>query len=214
MKGDILIIKEHHRKAGQEIYDLCSKEIEQSKGVFFMTVSGESGAGKSEIAASVAEYFNKNGIKSYVFQQDDFFIYPPKTNAARREQDISWVGTNEVKLDLLEEIIKAIRNGVMQIDKPLVIFDDDKITEETIDLSDVKLVIIEGTYTTMLSGADLHVFIDRNIYDTRESRKERGREKQDEFLERILMIEHRIISSHKELAELVVNKDYSVTKIK
>ena len=34
----------------------------------------------------------EKGISTYVFQQDDFFIYPPKTNAKKREEDISWVG--------------------------------------------------------------------------------------------------------------------------
>lgn len=214
MKGDILIIKEHHMKAGEEIAGILLQNINATTGPFFITVAGESGAGKSEIAASIAESLEKQGIRSYIFQQDDFFIFPPKTNAAKRKEDIQWVGKQEVKLDLLDEIIKAIRNGVTEIEKPLVIFGEDKITEETVDLQSIKVFIIEGTYTTALKNADIHVFIDRDVNDTRESRKERAREDQDDFLEKILTIEHKIISAMKEKADILVNKDFSVKKIK
>ncbi len=214
MKGDILIIKEHHRKAGEEIARLLLPEINSSKDAYFITVAGESGAGKSEIATSVADSLKGKGINSYVFQQDDFFIFPPKTNANKRKEDINWVGMQEIKLDLLDEIISAIKNGLTEIEKPLVIFDEDKITEETIELSGIKAIIIEGTYTTALKNADVHVFIDRNINDTRDSRKERAREAQDDFLEKILTIEHKIISSHKSKANILVNKDFTVNKIR
>ena len=212
MKGDILIIKDFHRKAAKEIAELILPDIKSADKPFIITIAGESGAGKSEIAASLAESLKAQGIPSYVFQQDDFFIFPPKTNAAKRKEDIEWVGMQEVKLDLLNEIIAAIHSGVTEIEKPMVIFDEERITEETIDLSGVKVIIAEGTYTTALKNADLHIFIDRDVNDTRASRKERAREAQDEFLEQILNIEHKIISEHKNKAGILINKDFSVTK--
>ena len=99
-----------------------------------------------------------------------------------------------------------------EFEKPLVIFDDDKIVEERIQLDNIKVIIAEGTYTTLLKNIDCHVFIDRNINDTRDSRKERAREAQDDFLEKVLMIEHKIISSNKARANIIVNKDFSITK--
>jgi uridine kinase len=212
MKGDILIIKEHHRIAGAEIVEILLPRIKASPDHFFITVAGESGAGKSEVAAAIAESMEEKGIGTYIFQQDDFFIYPPKTNARKRKEDISWVGTQEVKLDLIDEILLAVRNGVTEIDKPLVIFDEDRITEEQIELEGTKVIIVEGTYTTLLLNADCHIFIDRNIHDTRESRKERAREAQDEYLEKILTIEHRIISANKDRADIIINKDFTINK--
>ena len=212
MKGDILIIKDHHRKAGRAVADALLNDIEASQGHYFISVAGESGAGKSEIAAAIAEVFNEKDISTYIFQQDDFFVFPPKTNAKKRLEDISWVGTQEVKLELLDEILIAIKNDVTEFEKPLVIFDDDKITEERIKLDNIKVIIAEGTYTTLLENIDCHVFIDRNINDTRESRKERAREAQDDFLEKVLMIEHKIISSNKARANIIINKDFSITK--
>ncbi len=212
MKGDILIIDNNHRKAANQAITILLPEIEKVKTKFVITVAGESGAGKSEIAASIAEKLKENGFETFIFQQDDYFVYPPKTNAKQREKDINWVGMQEVKLDLLDNELSQIKAGETIIEKPLVDFDADKIGKETVDFSKYKVLIAEGTYTTSLKQADMRIFIDRNIHDTRESRKKRAREKQDEFLEKILMIEHEIISKHKTLADIIVTKDFDAVK--
>jgi len=48
--------------------------------------------------------------------------------------------------------------------------------------------------------------------DTIESRKKRAREAQDEFLDRILTIEHEIISKHKNIADIVISKEWEAKK--
>lgn len=208
MKGDILIIDENHRKAAKQVVDLIFEEICNRGNKYVITVAGESGAGKSEIAASIAEALEKENIKSFIFGQDDYFVYPPKTNARQREKNINWVGMQEVKLDLLDQNIKDVLDGNYEIIKPLVDFNADKIGKETVNLKDYDVLIAEGTYTTTLKNADCRVFINRNKLDTLESRKKRAREKQDEFLEKILTIEHEIISQHKKLADIIVMKEW------
>ena len=213
MRGDILIIDDNHRKAAKEVVKIILSEIERPIQKFVISVAGESGAGKSEIAASIAEVLEKKGLKCFIFQQDDYFVYPPKTNAKTREKDINWVGEREVKLKLIDEELEQIKKGLTIIKKPLVIFEEDRIDEETVDLSDVDVFIVEGTYTTALKNVDQKVFIDRNLNDTKASRLKRNREKQDEYLERILMIEHKIISAHKALADIIITKDYNAIKL-
>lgn len=208
MKGDILIIDENHRKAAQQIVDLILGDIRKSSRKFVISIGGESGAGKSEIAASVEELLNKKGFLCFVFGQDDYFKLPPITNARQREKDISWVGMQEVKLDLLDQNILDIIDGKAVITKPIVDFNHDKIEEETIDFTNYTILLAEGTYSTALQNVDCKVFIDRNKVDTIESRKKRGREKQDDFLEKILSIEHSIISQHKKLADIIINKQF------
>lgn len=212
MKGDVLIINEHHKQAAGEALDIIYTKIEEKDGKFIITVAGESGAGKSEIAASLAEHLEEKNIKTFIFQQDDYFHYPPKTNARRREQDISRVGTQEVNLDRLDNELQLLLEGENIIDKPLVYFEKDLIDRETVDLSGYKVIIAEGTYTTTLKSADIRIFIDRNIHDTRESRQQRAREKQDAYLEKILEIEHNIISKHKALADIIITRDYHAIK--
>ena len=212
MKGDILIIGEQHRKAARQVFQLIEGQIKSSNGTFFITVAGESGAGKSEIAAALAEDIEKAGYLVFVIQQDDFFVYPPKTNEAKRLESGGKVGPEEVHLDLLNEIVRNIKKGVKEIVKPLVIFDEDRITEEKVEIGKFKVIIMEGTYTTLLENIDCKVFIDRNLDDTRADRHKRNREKQDDFLEKILLTEHKIISSHKPLADIIITRHYDAVK--
>ncbi|MBN2541652.1 hypothetical protein JXI42_02195 [bacterium] len=213
MRGDKLLIEVAHRKAGKGIFNVILPAIKEATGKYVITIAGESGSGKSEIAAVLSENLSESGFRNLILQQDDYFVYPPKTNARKRLENIDHVGISEVKLDLLDENLRDIIQGKPAIEKPLVIFEEDRIITETLDVKDVKVVIVEGTYTTLLDNVQTRVFIDRDLYDTRESRKRRGREVQDDYLERILSIEHEIISLHKARADIVITKDYDVKEI-
>jgi uridine kinase len=212
MRGDVLVIEEKHKRAGKQALELMLPEIEKCKGKFTISVAGESGGGKSEIASVIAELLNQKGIKTFIFQQDDYFVYPPKTNAEMRKKDIGHVGLSEVHVDLLDQNLKDFLEEKEKIEKPLVIFEEDRIDKETVSLEGIRVAIAEGTFTTLLENVKQHIFIDVDYNDTREHRKKRAREKQDEFLEKILKIEHKIISSHKPKAEIIVTKNYDAVK--
>jgi uridine kinase len=207
MEGDKLVIKDHHVKTAKEVAKVVVPEIKNSKTRYAITVAGESGSGKSETAYTIKQELESHNIKCFIFQQDDYFVYPPKTNAQMREKDINQVGTSEVKLEMLDENMKEAIEGKNEITKPLVYFNEDKVEEEKVNLEGIDVVIAEGTYTTSLSNAHKKVFIDKNYFDTKKTRIERSREKQDDFLEQILEIEHKIISGHKSLAHLIITKD-------
>ncbi len=209
MRGDILIIQEWHKKAGREAAELVIPRIADSHK-YVITVAGESGSGKSEIAQVIAESLGAKGIDCIIFQQDDYFILPPKSNENKRRQDIDWVGANEVLLDLMDRNLKDFKNGETQITKPVVIFEEDRIDEETVDTGGCKVAIAEGTFTTTLNNVDCRIFIDKTFHETKKARLLRAREEQDDFLETVLKIEHKIISSHKRLADLLVAGEYDV----
>lgn len=210
MRGDKLIIHEGHIRAGGQVAELLFPEIVKAGSKFIVSIAGESGSGKSEIASVLAESLLKKDIKCIILQQDDYFIYPPRTNADMRRKDIGHVGVTEVRVELLDQNLKDMAEGKTEIEKPLVIFDEDRIERETIDLDGIKAVIVEGTYTTVLRNVHRHIFIDRTYIDTRESRQQRARERQDDFLEKILEIEHEIIAAHKPRADIIVTKNYEV----
>ena len=113
-------------------------------------------------------------------------------------------------IDLLDAHLQAALDGADEVVKPLVIYEEDRIDTETMDLGDAKVVIAEGTYTSMLQNVDTRVFIARNRLDTMEHRMKRGREDFDPFLEEVLTIEHDIISPHRQLADVVITRDYDV----
>ena len=212
MRGDILIIGEHHRQAARDIVELTLPGIRSKPEKFFFSVAGESGAGKSEIAYALESLLEDMNIPASIIQQDDYFVFPPKTNERMRDIDINRVGPGEVRLELLNENIKAVLEGHAEIEKPLVIFAEDRITSERINLEPFRVIIIDGTYTTLLEHIDCRVFIDRDRNDTREDRLKRNREKQNEYLENILEIEHNIISRHKEMADIIVNKQFKAVR--
>jgi uridine kinase len=210
VRGDIIIVEDHHRAAAARIVDHIADAVAAKAGRYTITVAGESGSGKSETAQAIADAFADRGVVSAIYQQDDYFVYPPKTNDRTRREDIAWVGSGEVRLDLLDAHLQAALDGADEVEKPLVIYEEDRIDTETMDLRDATVVIAEGTYTSLLEHVDTRVFIARNRLDTMEHRMKRGREDFDPFIEEVLTIEHDIISEHRALADVVITRDYAV----
>ncbi len=210
MRGDIILVGDEHRAAATAIIDRLIDAIHATTRRFTITVAGESGSGKSEMGRALADELGGRGIEAAVLQQDDYYVLPPRFNDAARRANIDWVGTTEVRLDLLDEHLKAAQAGAEEIVKPLVIYEDNRIDEETVSLAGVEVVIAEGVYTSLCDHVDRRVFIARNRLETMEHRMKRAREEFDPFIEEVLVTEHEIISQHRELADVVISKDYDV----
>ena len=213
MRGDPIIVEEHHRRAAAGIVPALLPGIRVSGGKYTISVAGESGSGKSETATAIADALAQEGIDSVIFQQDDYFVYPPRSNDRARRDDIAWVGQQEVRLDLLDEHLKAFREGAASIGKPLVVYETDSITAEDMPTAGAQVAIAEGTYTSLLENIDTRVFIARDYEETRAHREKRKRDaaELDPFIDQVLKIEHAIISEHRAHADIVINADYSVT---
>jgi uridine kinase len=213
MRGDTIIVEEHHRRAAAKIVPALLPRILESGGKYAISVAGESGSGKSETATAIADTLAEEGIDSVIFQQDDYFVYPPRSNDRARRDDITWVGPREVRLDLLDEHLGAFRDGAASIDKPLVVYETDSVTAEDMPTAEASVAIAEGTYTSLLENVDTRVFIARDYEGTRVHREKRKRDaaELDPFIDEVLKIEHAIISEHRARADIVINADYSVT---
>ena len=213
MKGDVIVLEEHHKQAARKIVPEIIDKIKNKAARYTITVAGESGSGKSETGKAIADELEKRGVKSVLLGQDDYFVLPPKSNDARRRENPEWLGPHvEVKLDVLEQNLKDAINGKREITKPLVDYNENSVEEETVNLERVKVLIAEGTYTSLLKNVDTKVFIARNRLDTLEHRRKRNRgdEVGDPFIEQVLVTEHKIIAGHKQLADFVITKDYDV----
>lgn len=216
MKGDIIVLEQHHIAAAAAIVLQIVGNVNAKDGRYTITVAGESGSGKSETGKAIADELKKHGIGSVLLGQDDYFVLPPKSNDAKRREDSDWLGPHvEVRLDLLEgNLIDAIK-GADHIVKPLIDYTENSVEDETVSLEGIKVVIAEGTYCTLLKNVDTKVFIARNRLDTLEhrQRRNRGSEVGDPFIENILITEHKIIAGHKQLADFVITKDYAVIPV-
>ena len=213
MLGDSIVVEPHHRKAASGVVALLLPLLEGSADRHTVSIAGQSGSGKSETAQALADALAEHGIEAGILQQDDYFVYPPKTNDRTRRGDIDWVGPQEVKLALMDEHLQAFLDGAEQIEKPLVDYEADAVKSEVMKFGGQRVLIAEGTYTTLLENCKTHVFIDRTYLDTSAHRKKRMRDESelDPFIDRVLEIEHGIISAHKPRAQIVVDADYNAS---
>jgi len=210
MRGDKILVQEEHRKAAVAIVQILLPLVMEAKDRFAVSIGGESGSGKSELALALKKDLAQHRINSVILQQDDYFVYPPNTNHVQRQEDINRVGTGEVHLALLDRHVYSILNGARMLKKPLVIYRENLITNEVLSLDGAHVVLVEGTYTTVLKNVHQRVFIDRTYKQTLHTRRKRDRESFDPFLEQVLKIEHGIISKQKLYADIVVTPSFRV----
>lgn len=210
MIGDILLFDEYHHAATELILEFLRKL--DVKTPYSLSVSGESGCGKTEIAHLLKEKLEERGKRVMVLGQDDYFRLPPYSNHQQRKIDINWVGPKEVQLLLMDaHVKKLVQPKGSIVTKPLVNFTEDKIDTENIT-GPYDIVIAEGTYTALLEDVDVRVFINRDYKETKKHRLSRNRDQALEnntdqeltFLEKVLQIEHEIIKEHEKLADLVI----------
>jgi uridine kinase len=210
MQGDIILVGEEHQRAADLIVERILPKIRAMSRRFTITVAGESGSGKSETGQALADALGERGVKAAVLQQDDYYVLPPRFNDAARRANFAWVGTTEVRIDLLDSHLAAAQDGADGIVKPLVIYADNRIDEEAFPLEGVEVVIAEGVYTSLCEHVDCRVFIDRNRLETMAHRMKRGREEFDPFIEDVLTKEHEIISQHRSRADVIITREYDV----
>jgi uridine kinase len=208
MIGDKILHGEYYRRAALYIHQAIKDKISLQEH-FVLTIGGESGSGKTETATELIKILASHGFRAYSIQLSDYFSDPPKTNHKKRMEDIHHVGLNEVQLDLLDDHLRKIkRDEAQSIRKPLVDFDENRITSEIVDFSPYHVVIVEGTYASALRFVDYRVFMSRDFQDTKRMRMERARDEEGEFLEQVLAREHGIVSAHAALCDLVIPKQY------
>lgn len=201
MRGDKLVIERHHTERAQEIAEIIIPEIQPP---YVITIAGESGSGKSELASELARILLEGTVPAEILQQDDYFVFPPKTNHEMRRANINQVGPQEVKLDFLEANLRSFKRGEGPLFKPLVDYEADAISTEEFPIAGVEVLIAEGTYTSLLRFVDLRIFLDLDFRATLRARKRRARDTFEPFVEDVLAREHRIISKHKDRADLIV----------
>lgn len=182
---------------------------------FHIGVAGESGSGKTTLAYSLIEALSeKPKLRSAVLKIDDYFFLPPQSNHQQRLIDLSHVGPQEVDLARLDQNLAQSWAGAPSIVSPVKSYLTDSSDEESISLEDVDCIFVEGTYSLMLQNLDYRIFIDRPFYLTFEDRLLRGRDtwalENREWNEKLLGIEHEIISKTQTAADVVITRDYTL----
>jgi uridine kinase len=203
-------IKEAYFELTGELIKRLEQKSLLKKEKLVIGVCGESGSGKSVTAICLQKELEKQNIPAVILHQDSYYKLPPKENHAKRKADISWVGYNEVKFDLIRSHIEQFRSHADKLTVPVVDYEKNIFLERDVDIKDTRVLIVEGVYSFIIEEFDYKVFMARNYKDTLENRKKRTRETYDPFVEKVLQIEHSLISPFKEKADAVITNDYNL----
>lgn len=216
MDNPLSIVDKSHQTVAAEIVGHLLLPIRQKETVYILSVAGESGSGKTETGAALYQKLGQAGIKALVLNQDNYFHYPPAQNDAQRKSDPHWLGPHaEVNMSLLQHNINSALAGATEIEVPSIDYHANTKIFLKLSLTDIQVLILEGTYVSLLKNIDTRIFITSTYIDTLPYRQKRnrGNEVNDPFVENILATEHKIVAGHKYLADFLVSPGLEVTKV-
>lgn len=202
MRGDKIILGPESEASAALIREHIAPLLHDAPVI--VAIAGESGAGKSSTAHSLKSLLSGEGLEVVLLSQDDYFWLPPASNHARRQETLDFVGPKEVDLELLDVHATALAAGEA-VNARLVDWDRNAVESVSIAAAKRDVVIVEGTYVSLLNSPHFKVLITRTFRDTWDSRARRGREPMTEFKETVLEIEHEIIASHARYADLTID---------
>lgn len=215
MLSDILLITEKHRKAAELIAERvlvqkALKDMDSPGYRFIVAISGESGAGKSELSHSLALALKHYAIRVKVLHTDNYYqVAPLKRRLFRESHNFEHIGPEEYDRDLLQRNIADFRYARISL-MPCIDILTEEVDQLITDFSKVELLIIDGLYAIATEGIDLGVFIDLTYEDTKGAQVTRNKESTDQYRWRVLEKEHESAQKLRNLANTFVDREYNV----
>jgi len=210
MLGDILLIEDKHRKAGEAIIE---KILQNRNDKYVVAISGESGSGKTELAHVVARGLRKHGIMAKPLHTDNYYnTHPLERREWRQEHGIeNVVGFNEYLWDNINRNIDDFKHSRVS-EMPCVDLVTEQVDTLITDFDGIDILVLDGLYAIKTKAADLRVFIELTYLETKEkhTKDARGKEVMDEVRWATLAQEHKMVQSLKPLADLLVGEDYKI----
>lgn len=214
MLGDVLLITDQHKQAAAQIHDTLLEKVKSKKKNyrFIVAISGESGAGKSELSHSLALLLKKGGQRVKVLHTDNYYKIPPVSrNDWRKAKGIKYVGATEYDWKLLNRNIREFKEGREAL-MPCVDIVSKQIDKLITNFSEIDILVVDGLYAIKIKNVDLRVYISLTYHDTKKNRGGRGKEENNEFRFQVLEMEHQQMLILKSKADLIVTKEYQVVK--
>lgn len=211
MLGDVLLIEEKHRNAGN---DIVNRILKVKRDKFIVGISGESGSGKTELAHVVARGLRQQGIIAKPIHIDNYYItHPLERTAWRKKHGIeNVVGYDEYDWDTIYRNINDFRESKVT-SMPCVDLVTEQVDTLITDFDGIDMLIIDGLYAIKTEGIDLRVFIELTYHETKKAQVIRGKEPQNEYRMAVLEQEHKMVQSLKKSAGLLVNNNYEVVGV-
>jgi len=208
MLGDVLLIEDKHRKAGEII---VNEIIKNKKTGMTVAISGESGTGKTELAHVIAKCLRAYGIFAKAIHIDNYYrILPLERTEWRQKNGIeNVVGYDEYDWQMIYKNISDFKNKAFST-MPCVDLVTEQVDLLTTNFADIDMLIIDGLYAIKTENIDMKIFIDLTYHDTGKAQKLRGKEPQNEYRMKVLLKEHDMVANLKKEANVIISKDYQV----
>jgi uridine kinase len=208
MLGDVLLITEKHREAGEII---INQILQNRKNKMMVGISGESGSGKTELAHVIAKGLRKHGLFAKPIHIDNYYkVLPLERTEWRINHGIEKaVGYHEYDWDTIYKNIGDFKNDRVST-MPCVDLVTEQVDQITTDFKDVDMLIIDGLYSIKTNGLDLRVFIELTYHETKKAQVLRGKEPQNEYRMAVLEQEHKMVQGLRPKADIFITKEYGV----
>ncbi|MCK4920032.1 MAG: hypothetical protein KAS71_03240 [Bacteroidales bacterium] len=213
MLGDVLLIRDMHKAAASSIAEKVIED-KKTKSKFYkyiVAISGESGAGKSEVSHALAKELKKLSIRVKILHADNYYKVPPLLRTEwRKEKGMRTVGVNEYDWNLLQGNIKDFKEDRESM-MPCIDIIPEQVDKLITDFKKIDMLIIDGLYALKAKNIDMRIHIDLTYHETKMIQIVRGKEKLNNFRMAILEREHQSVIKLKPLANYIINKSYQLT---
>lgn len=210
MLGDILLIRDMHKAVAESIGTKVIEDRERKPKdyKYIVAISGESGAGKSEVSHSLAQFLKNENIRVKILHTDNYYKIPPLLrNEWRRNQGINTVGIDEYDWKLIHRNLQDFREDRESM-MPCIDIIPEQVDKLITDFQKIDLLVIDGLYALKSDDCDMRIFIDLTYHETKLSQIVRGKETMNEFRLKVLEKEHQSVVSLKPLADFIIDKNY------
>ena len=207
MLGEALCVTPQHKKAAKALVEHIKKNTDEK---FIVSISGESGSGKSGIGHEVAHLLKTQGTPAKVMHIDNYYkISPSERSAWRKKHGVQSIGYTEYDWETINRNLAEFRADADEVTMPCIDLLTDQEDLLKTSFKGLGYMVIEGLYA-LQAEADLHVLIDLTYLETRKAQHLRGKEKMDEWRLQVLEQEHQVVQSLRPKADLIVTSDFDV----
>lgn len=204
MLNDVVTIEKKHTNAATTLFD---RVVIDRKSKFIVTISGEVGTGKCEIAHELGRKLVETGISVKLLHMDDYYIIPPLLRQEwRKKNGLDKIGYDEYDWNTVNQNIDDFRMNKKSV-MPVVDLFTQNVDQLNTDFNGIEVLIIAGLYSIKINQSDLRVFIELTYEDTWEEQELTHKEVLDDFRKEVLKHEHKAVQSLKNLADFYIDFD-------
>jgi uridine kinase len=206
MVGDVLLMNCKHMELAAK---LASIAVNHPKKRISISIGGESGSGKSEVAEALRNKLRAKGLWVKILHLDNYYkVSPDKRNEHRKAQGMGAVGIHEINWEQVNSNADAFYAGNLTPMPYLDLFTNQKDLLYS-NLKKIDILLIEGLYACHYPS-DIGVFIDLSYNETRKAQVTRKKEEMNSFRLQVLEKERDEVLKTRYMADYFVTPSFKM----